>query len=84
MILIWEELVVTTLMTKTEPIIYNLITAGSNWRLVRKGARRATIVTNGLDMNNYLGWLLRNRNANIIVHDSSGCVLRRISSIGVR
>ena len=61
---------------------YHLITRGNKYSLKKLGNKRPTrLFNNGLEAQQYIGWLVLNRPCRIITHDKNGLGLREIHSI---
>ncbi len=63
-------------------IKYHVITWGKAYKLKREGAKRAErIFPDGLSMSQSLGWYLLNRHCEVIVHDSTGSVVKVLGAV---
>ena len=60
---------------------YNLIISYRHYKLIRVGAKKATVTfKEGNEAQQYIGWLVLNRNCKVSVHNSKGEVTQIINS----
>lgn len=60
---------------------YNLTISQGFYKLVRVGAKKATITfKEGDELQRYIGWLLINRDCKVVIHNANAEVTRVIES----